>query len=119
VITGGVRREGSSSSPPGLCYVVRGEQIVISAVCWIDALRCLDPLTETVDKRSTVKVRLVRSASLKEFHHSGRAAVIIGVGGDRVSHRRKMGIVEKFLEVVDHRCSPSRSSFDGTKHERE
>jgi hypothetical protein len=47
--------------------VVRGEQIVISAVCWIDALRCLDPLTETVDKRSAVKVHLVRSAPLEEF----------------------------------------------------
>ena len=119
VITGGVFCDASSASQLGLCQVVRGEQIVISAICWIDALRCLDPLTETVDKRSAVKVHLVRSAPLEKVHHSGRAAVIIGVCGDRVSHRRKMGVVEKFLEVVDHRCPPSRSSFDGTKHERE
>jgi hypothetical protein len=97
--------------------VVRGEQIVISAVCWIDALGRLDPLTETVDKRSAVKVYLVRSAPLEQFCHSGHAAVIVGVGGDGVSHRRKMGVVEKFLEVVSHRGPPSRSGFDGTKHE--
>src|SRR5262249_16708281 len=58
----------SSSSPLGLCHVVRGEQIAISAVCWIDVLRCLDPLTETVDKRSAVKVHLVHSAPFEEFH---------------------------------------------------
>jgi hypothetical protein len=52
VITGGVFCDASSASQLGLCQVVRGEQIVISAICWIDALRCLDPLTETVDKRS-------------------------------------------------------------------
>jgi hypothetical protein len=36
-------------------------------------------------------------------------ADIIGVCGDRVSHRRKMGVVEKFLEVVGHRRPPFRA----------